>query len=157
MEKSIEHNFVIAAASKEQLRVAANLRSAMAAEGGADWDTDHPGWRERYAEYFAHKQAEHQGQLFVALSGDQVVGMAAVTVPEDYHAFVRGRVSGRVNSVYVTPLFRRRGIARALMHAGMDWLKTRGCVVVRLNSSEEGLALYQSLGFKPRHEMEFHF
>jgi ribosomal protein S18 acetylase RimI-like enzyme len=157
MEKAIEQNFVIASASQEQMRAAADLRQAMAFEGGEDWDANHPGWRDRYAEYFARKQAEYKGQLFVALNGEQVIAMAAVTLPEDYHAFVRGRISGRVNSVYVVPAFRRRGIARALMQAGMSWLKAQGCAVVRLNSSEEGLSLYRSLGFQPRRELEFHF
>jgi len=157
MKESIGQSFVIAPATKEELTLAANLRFAMAVEGGANWDVEHPGWRERYVEYFSKKQDDNLGEHFVARWGDQVVGMAAVSVPEDYHAFVRGKFSGRINSVYVMPEYRRRGIARALMRATMEWLKRRGCVGVRLNSSEDGLALYQSLGFKPRREMEFLF
>jgi hypothetical protein len=47
------------------------------------------------------------------------------------------------------------GVVRALMLAGIDWIRSKDCVVVRLNSSEDGVALYESLGFKPRREMEF--
>lgn len=88
-------------------------------------------------------------------SSDEIVGMVFVSLLDDYHGYVRDAKSGRVNSVYVVPSYRRKGIARALMLAAMDWLKEKNCVVIRLHSSEEGVPLYESMGFKPRREMEF--
>ena len=131
------------------------MRAVMASEMGNNWDADHPGWRERFALYFSERQEAGESQLFQARSGDEIVGMLFVSLVDDYHGYVRNKKSGRVNSVYVLPAFRRRGVARALMLAGIDWIRTKGCVVVRLNSSEDGIALYESLGFKPRREMEF--
>jgi hypothetical protein len=40
------------------------------------------------------------------------------------------------------------------MTAGIEWLRRRGCVMVRLRTSEEGRPLYRTLGFVPGTEME---
>ncbi len=61
---------------------------------------------------------------------------------------------GYINGVYVQPDRRRRGIARRLMLAAIGWLREKGCVAVRLRASEDGRALYTTLGFKPGVEME---
>jgi GNAT superfamily N-acetyltransferase len=144
----------VSPAQSDELHLVAELRAVMAQEMGENWDNNYSGWRERFVEYFSDKQAIGQSQFFVARAGESVVGIAAVSLVEDYHGYVRGRYAGRVNAVYVAPEIRRRGVARRLMQAGMHWLKQKNCVVVRLNSSAEGQFLYQSLGFKARNEME---
>jgi ribosomal protein S18 acetylase RimI-like enzyme len=156
VQQQIE-GITIDAAHPGEMGEAADLRAVMATEMGNHWDDDHPGWRERFVHYFGEKQQAGQAQLFYAKSNQEIVGMVFVSLVDDYHAYVRDNKSGRVNSVYVIPAYRRRGIGQALMHAAMDWLRTKGCVVVRLHSSEDGVALYQSLGFKPRRELEYVF
>jgi ribosomal protein S18 acetylase RimI-like enzyme len=127
----------------------------MAREMGSDWDSEHPGWQARFVEYFSSVQNAGQAQVFCASQSGQVVGMAAVVILDDYHAHARGRKSGRINMVYVMPNCRRRGMARKMMESALDWLKAHHCEVARLNSSPEGRPLYESLGFKPRDEMEY--
>ena len=144
----------IVRAASDDLHHAAELRKVMAVEMGSDWDKDHPGWQERFAEYWRQKQEAQVAQVFYAFSGNERVGMLSVSLVDDYHVFVRGRKAGRINAVYVTPSDRRRGIGQALMHSAMDWLREKGCVVVRLHSSEEGAPLYEAMGFRPRREME---
>lgn len=144
----------IAPADREDLPAVARLRGVMAVEMGNDWDGPHPGWQERFAEYFRGKIAMGHGQIFIARGGGAIVGMVAVTLVDDYHGFVRGRLSARVNSVYVVPELRRRGVARALMMAAIDWLRACGCTVVRLHSSVEAMEFYRSMGFTPRRELE---
>jgi len=154
-EKSADEQFQTAMADCDQLVTVAQLRQDMALEMGGDWDRDHPGWRARFVEYFNVLQNKGQGQVLCATVSGEVVAMAAVTIVEDYHSHTRGRNSARINMVYVQPAHRRRGIGRKLMQAALDWLKEQHCEVVRLNASEDGKRLYESIGFKPRNEMEY--
>jgi GNAT superfamily N-acetyltransferase len=56
-------------------------------------------------------------------------------------------------NVYVYPEYRRRGIARALMQSMIDWCHETGYNYVSLHSSDDGRALYESLGFEPTGEL----
>jgi GNAT superfamily N-acetyltransferase len=60
-----------------------------------------------------------------------------------------------VVNVYTEPQWRRRGVARALMRAVMQWATERGHDRVVLHASDEGRKLYESLGFGPTNEMRW--
>jgi GNAT superfamily N-acetyltransferase len=57
-------------------------------------------------------------------------------------------------NVFTEPEFRRRGIARAVVGAMLDWCRAQGFHSVRLLASDTGRPLYQSLGFLPTNEMK---
>jgi GNAT superfamily N-acetyltransferase len=141
-------------AAPDDLEHASALRGAMAREMGHDWDGAHPGWRVRFAGYWRDKQAFGAAQIFFAESGGALVGMAIASISDEYRAAAFGQPRGYINGVYVTPDRRRQGIARELMLAALAWLRERGCVAARLRASDEGRALYTTLGFKPGVEME---
>ena len=138
----------------EELAVAGDLRARMALEDGHTWDDEAPGWRTRFAEFFREKQSRGDAQVFFAERDGTPIGMAAFSVLDEYRAHAFGQPRGWVNSVYVVPDLRRRGIARELMLAGIEWLRRRGCVMARLRTSDAGESLYESLGFKRGREME---
>ena len=58
-----------------------------------------------------------------------------------------------VVNVYVTPDYRRQGLARRLMIAILDWCKEQGIERVVLHPSSLGRPLYESLGFAPTNEL----
>jgi GNAT superfamily N-acetyltransferase len=58
-----------------------------------------------------------------------------------------------VINVYCEPAYRRRGLARRLMQAAIDWARGEGFRILSLHASREGRPLYQSLGFQPTNEM----
>ena len=58
-----------------------------------------------------------------------------------------------VVNVYTEPLWRQRGVARALMHALMQWATENGHDRVVLHASDKGRKLYESLGFAPTNEV----
>jgi GNAT superfamily N-acetyltransferase len=60
---------------------------------------------------------------------------------------------GYVMNVYTHPDYRQRGLARRLMNALMDWCRANQIRTMNLHASDEGRALYESLGFKPTNEM----
>jgi ribosomal protein S18 acetylase RimI-like enzyme len=60
---------------------------------------------------------------------------------------------GNILNVYTEVEFRRRGLARELMQAAMDWCSSNGVDVVVLHASSEGRRLYESMGFAGTNEM----
>lgn len=145
---------VIRPAALDEIGLAAELRAVMAREMNGDWDLEHPGWRKGFAQFFRDKQARGDAQLYYADRNGEIVGMAAFSVLDEYRAAAFGKPRGWVNSVYVIPPLRRRGIAKELMLAGLDWMRRRGCVMARLRTSDEGRPLYEMLGFVPGTELE---
>lgn len=142
------------AAQPDEIAGVARLRQQMARETGGDWDVAHPGWRARFAQFFGGKQWSGRGEVFVAMNGAEMVGCVVIAMVDDYRAFALNLINAHVNAVYVKPEYRRKGIARRLMRLAIDWARRRGCVRVRLRSSDDGAKLYESLGFRPGREME---
>jgi GNAT superfamily N-acetyltransferase len=60
---------------------------------------------------------------------------------------------GRVQSVYVIPHARRRGIARALMDHVMEYARAAMLIRLTLHPSDEARPMYAALGFEPLDEM----
>jgi GNAT superfamily N-acetyltransferase len=59
-----------------------------------------------------------------------------------------GRWAHIVN-IYTVPEHRRRGLARRLVHAILDWCKTHAIDHVTLGASDQSKTLYESPGFQP--------
>ncbi len=150
----MDPGIVVRPAALEELDIAGDLRASMATEDGLRWDDESPGWRARYVRFFRQKQASGDAQLFYAEHDGEIVGMAAFSVLDEYRAATFGQPRGWVNSLFVVPKWRRHGIARELMQAGLAWLRRRGCVIARLRTSDEGERLYEQLGFTYGREME---
>jgi len=126
----------------------------MAREMGHDWDERHPGWRVRFAGFWRDKHDLGEAQVFFAEDDGAIVGMVIASISDEYRRVALGQPRGYINGVYVKPDYRRRGIARAMMLAAIAWMRMKGCVAARLRSSDEGRALYATLGFKTGTEME---
>jgi GNAT superfamily N-acetyltransferase len=95
------------------------------------------GWavsREQFEVFLKH---DPDG-CFVAMTGDQPVGMVTTTCFGP---------SGWIGNLIVEPRWRGRGIGRALMEHGLDRLRGRGATTVRLEGDPQGIPLYRKLGF----------
>ena len=98
-------------------------------------------------------RGEYQGWLAVTPEGE-VVGGAGVWVmdwPPDTVSFEPRRAN--ILNVYVAPGYRRRGLARALTQAALDWCQQQRVRIVILHASEAGRPVYTGLGFAPTNEM----
>jgi GNAT superfamily N-acetyltransferase len=62
---------------------------------------------------------------------------------------------GYVMNMFTRPEWRRRGIARALLHAVLDFLREQGIAQVSLHATADGRPLYEQAGFADSHEMRF--
>ena len=111
-----------------------------------------PLWREQFvtATFDARKSGllEKAGKgllVLLAVTGEEAVGYCVCTLASNGW--------GEVDSLYVAPQYRRRGVGRALVTAGMAWLGERGAkpiVVDVLAANDEARRLYERFGFHAR-------
>ncbi|MGC1521514.1 MAG: GNAT family N-acetyltransferase [Steroidobacteraceae bacterium] len=105
------------------------------------------------------REGSYVGWLAVGAHDEVLAGAGAhirPTLPRITH---EGRVATgplplAVN-VYTEPGSRRRGIARALMQAMMEWGRAQGFDRLLLHASDAARPLYRSLGFAPTNEMRW--
>jgi GNAT superfamily N-acetyltransferase len=58
-------------------------------------------------------------------------------------------------NMYVQPAHRRRGLARRLLEAMLDWCRSQNIVRIVLHPSDQGRPLYESIGFQPTGELRW--
>jgi GNAT superfamily N-acetyltransferase len=101
----------------------------------------------------ALESGAYRGWLLEAPDGRVVAGGGVIQL--EYHSHPRDPRPRRpvVVNMYTEPEYRRRGLARRLMQAMIDWARSDGFVVLYLHASDVGRPLYESLGFEPTNEM----
>jgi ribosomal protein S18 acetylase RimI-like enzyme len=101
----------------------------------------------------ALSEGSYRGWLAVTPDGEVAAGAGITIVP--WPGAPRDPVTRRgwIQNVYTEPEFRRRGLARRLMEAVLAWCRNEGFHTVSLHASDEGRALYESLGFVNTNEM----
>lgn len=68
---------------------------------------------------------------------------------------LEGGEEAYILNVYTEAEHRRRGLARLVMSAILDWCAARKAPVVSLHASDDGRPLYESLGFVPTNELRW--
>lgn len=110
-------------------------------------------------------RGEYRGWLAVmAGAPDRAVAGAGVQLRRVL-PFPRARPDGRIDvadgnqaivlNVYTEPEFRRRGLARRLMHEVLAWARARKLDSLVLHAAPDGRPLYEELGFTATGEMRF--
>jgi GNAT superfamily N-acetyltransferase len=82
-----------------------------------------------------------------------IAGGAVIISPWPAHPYDLECRRVTILNVYTEPGYRRRGIARSLMQTMIGWCKDEGFARVTLHASDDGRALYESLGFEVSNEM----
>jgi GNAT superfamily N-acetyltransferase len=96
---------------------------------------------------------EYLAWVATAADASIVAGLGLWLMDWPPHMIGPGARRGNILNVYTRPESRRRGIARRLMEAALDWCRRNGIRAVILHSSDDGRALYEKLGFQPTNEM----
>jgi ribosomal protein S18 acetylase RimI-like enzyme len=99
------------------------------------------------------ESGEYLAWMAVAADGSVAGGAGLWLMDWPPHVIGSGARRGNILNVYVRPESRRRGIARALMETTLEWTRANGVDCVILHASDEGRALYESLGFTATNEM----
>ena len=100
---------------------------------------------------------EYLAWLAVETDGRIAAGLGLWLMDWPPHMIGPGARRGNILNVYTERAWRRQGIARRLMEAALDWCRTHGIRTVILHSSDDGRALYESLGFQPTNEMRLSY
>jgi ribosomal protein S18 acetylase RimI-like enzyme len=106
-------------------------------------------------QYFQRAIAHEDLAAWIALDGAGAVVASAVLsfyfLPPKPHN-IEGKF-GYLSSMYVVAQHRRKGIARRLLQAVMDYAQEQGVHCVQLHASKVGKPLYASVGFAELNEM----
>ena len=105
--------------------------------------------------FFARALADgsYRGWLAEDGSGRVVAGGGVILIP--FQPSPRDPAPRRpwIVNMYTEPEYRRQGLARRLMEAMVAWCRAERMTSVYLHASDDGRALYESLGFTPTNEM----
>jgi ribosomal protein S18 acetylase RimI-like enzyme len=86
---------------------------------------------------------------FVAECDDQIIATSGVLIfQKPPHALNLSGKEGFVLNMFTLPEWRRRGIATALMERTLAFVREKGATCIRLHTSEDGLGIYSTLGFR---------
>ena len=142
-------------ARAEELEVAAEHYLGMRRElGWSEGELD-PRFVSLFVATYVDSAQAGEGRYFVAEIDSKIVGSAAAMRRRPMsERYLKSAPSGYIANVYVEPQYRHRGVARALTAAAIEWLLSIGCEVVRLQASQFGRPLYESMGFVATGEME---
>jgi ribosomal protein S18 acetylase RimI-like enzyme len=102
------------------------------------------GWAERKAREVSFECAEQPDNVFVAEAGGAVVGY--ITTRLDHFTHI-----GRIPNLAVDAAHRGQGIASALIRHALDWMRTRGMALAKIETlaqNARGQSLYPKLGFQ---------
>jgi GNAT superfamily N-acetyltransferase len=109
----------------------------------------------KFRPWLEAKMDSREYLAWLAVTSDDCIVAGAGLWLMDWPAHMLGHSARRGNilNVYTEPEYRRRGLARSLMVAALDWCRSNAIDLVILHASPEGRSLYESLGFKASNEM----
>ena len=96
---------------------------------------------------------EYHAWLICAPDGLAAAGAGLWLMDWTPHMIGNGSRRGNILNVYTAEKFRRRGLARCLMQAVLDWSRENQIDTVILHASSAGRSLYESMGFEATNEM----
>ena len=99
-------------------------------------------------DYYTRHIADGTFVSWLALDGERIIGTSGMSFVEKppYFSCPTGRI-GLLSSMYTAPDYRRRGIAKELLHRVVEEAKNYGCGSVQITASDMGVKLYAAYGF----------
>lgn len=100
-------------------------------------------------DYYQRHMEEGTFVSWLAMDGDKIIGTSGMSFVEKppYFTCPSGRL-GLLSSMYTDPRYRRKGIAKELLHRVVEEARAHGCGAVHITASDMGVKLYTAYGFK---------
>jgi GNAT superfamily N-acetyltransferase len=125
------------------------LRALMLGAVGADMSAD-DGWRDRCAQRLHELLTSESFVAFVIDAPDGgLAACGAGWVDRRLPAPGTDGLAGFLGNMSTDPAHRRRGHARAIVSALMEWFRAAGVSRVDLHATEHAQSLYEREGFNP--------
>ena len=85
---------------------------------------------------------------WIAEDGGKIIGTSGMSFVEKppYFGCPSGKM-GLLSSMFTNPAYRRKGIAKELLHRVVEEAKNYGCGTVQITASDMGVKLYTAYGF----------
>ena len=98
------------------------------------------------------EKTKSEDTLALVAQENDIVGFLTCSIKDRNNPNWQTSKIGHIGGVYVTPAYRRQGVAAALMEEAFKWLRERKIEYVDLNvvvQNTEAIAAYSALGFEP--------
>jgi GNAT superfamily N-acetyltransferase len=153
----MDPSFRIRRGTADDIPVIVHHRLGMMSEMGVGNPTSHAIYTVEFTDFVSHAMASGSYHQWLAEteSGQVVSGGAVYTIPWPGNPDDRLQKRAFIINVFTELAYRKRGIARTLVETMAAWCRAQGFHSVRLHASEMGRPLYESIGFKPTHEMRY--
>ena len=99
-------------------------------------------------DYYDRHLADGTFVSWLALDGEKIIGTSGMSFVEKppYFGCPSGKL-GLLSSMFTNPNYRRRGIAKELLHRVVEEARAYGCGTVQITASDMGVKLYTAYGF----------
>lgn len=131
--------------TKDDLDTFIAMRITQLREEGAKEQIDlEPALRD----YYERHMKDGTFVSWLALDGDKIIGTSGMSFVEKppYFGCPSGRI-GLLSSMFTDPGYRRKGIAKELLHRVVEEARSYGCGAVQITASDMGVKLYTAYGF----------
>ena len=130
---------------EKDLDIFIEMRINQLREEGANEDID---LRPALRDYYMRHMKDGSFVSWIAEDEGKIIGTSGMSFVEKppYFGCPSGKM-GLLSSMFTNPAYRRKGIAKELLHRVVEEAKNYGCGAVQITASDMGVKLYTAYGF----------
>lgn len=130
---------------EKDLDIFIEMRINQLREEGAKEDAD---LRPALSDYYMRHMKDGTFVSWIAEDEGKIIGTSGMSFVEKppYFGCPSGKM-GLLSSMFTNPAYRRKGIAKELLHRVVEEAKNYGCGTVQITASDMGVKLYTAYGF----------
>lgn len=130
---------------EKDLDIFIEMRINQLREEGAKEDID---LRPALRDYYMRHMKDGTFVSWIAEDEGKIIGTSGMSFVEKppYFGCPSGKM-GLLSSMFTNPAYRRKGIAKELLHRVVEEAKNYGCGTVQITASDMGVKLYTTYGF----------
>lgn len=131
--------------SEKELDVFIEMRITQLREEGAKENID---LKPALLDYYLRHMKDGTFVSWLAIDDGRIIGTSGISFVEKppYFGCTSGKV-GLLSSMFTNPDYRRRGIAKELLHRVVEEARKHGCGTIQITASDMGVKLYTAYGF----------
>lgn len=131
--------------TEKDLDIFIEMRINQLREEGAKEDAD---LRPALRDYYMRHMKDGTFVSWIAEDEGKIIGTSGMSFVEKppYFGCQSGKM-GLLSSMFTNPAYRRKGIAKELLHRVVEEAKNYGCGTVQITASDMGVKLYTAYGF----------